>query len=614
LIPDYLSGRPFFLLKTYNCGELNKTNVGQTVKLAGWVDRRRDHGQIIFIDLRDRSGIIQIVFNPETSKHTHEIASELRSEYVIQVTGQVAQRPEGTLNPKLATGEIEIIAGDMVILNVARTPPFYINEDVDVNENVRLKYRYLDLRRERMQKNIILRHEVIKFMRNFLYNKGFLEVETPMLIKSTPEGARDYLVPSRLYAGKFYALPQSPQQLKQLLMVAGLEKYFQMAKCFRDEDSRKDRQPEFTQLDLEMSFVQEEDILNLMEELFTSLIKTLKPEFKIQTTFPRLSFAEAMEKYGSDKPDLRFGLEIADLSDIAANSDFSIFKSVVAEGGKVKGILAPGCCNYSRSQLDELNTFVHNLGAAGLLTITLGNEPGSLNDLTMDMVKSRAAKFLTLDQVKQMATRLGARIGDLLLIIAGKPEVTSAVLGELRKEMAQRLNLIDPNVLKLAFIVDFPLLNWNKDEKRWEAMHHPFTQPQEEDAHLLEDHPEKVHGRHYDLVCNGYELGGGSIRIHNSELQRRVFRVLGHSDERITQLFGHLLEAFEYGAPPHGGIAVGVDRFIMLLAREETIRDVIAFHKNQTAYDMMLDAPAAVSQNQIDELHIKSIPENKIAE
>jgi aspartyl-tRNA synthetase len=593
------------LLKSVNCAELNKKHIGQKVKLAGWVDRRRDHGQIIFIDIRDRSGIVQLTFNPETSKFTHEIASQLRNEYVVQVSGVVSARPQGTENTKLATGEIEILVDDAVILNIAKTPPFYINEDIDINENVRLKYRYLDIRRERMKRNIITRHEVVRFMREFLYNKGFLDIETPILMKSTPEGARDYLVPSRLYPGKFYALPQSPQQFKQLLMVGGIEKYFQIAKCFRDEDSRKDRQPEFTQLDIEMSFVEEEDILNLLEELFTSMMEKLKPELKINKPFLRLPYAEAMNKYGSDKPDLRFGLEIGELSDIAAKTEFGVFKSVVAEGGKVKGIVAPGCCAYTRSQLDELNALSQNLGAAGLLTITLGNGPGNLKDLTMDMVKSRAAKFLTLDQVKQMADRLGAKMGDLILIIAGKSETANAVLGELRKEMGQRLKLINPNELKFAFIVDFPLLNWNKEENRWEAMHHPFTQAKEQDLHLMDSAPEKVHGRHYDLVCNGYELGGGSIRIHNSELQHRVFRLLGHTDESIERLFGHLLEAFEYGAPPHGGVAVGVDRFVMIIQGEETIRDVIVFPKNQSAYDLMFEAPAEVSPKQIDELHIK---------
>jgi aspartyl-tRNA synthetase len=456
-----------------------------------------------------------------------------------------------------------------------------------------------------MKSNIILRHEVIRFMREYLYSRGFLEIETPIMMKSTPEGARDYLVPSRLYPGKFYALPQSPQQFKQLLMVAGMEKYFQIARCFRDEDSRKDRQPEFTQLDIEMSFIDEEDILNLLEGLFTSMVEKLKPELKINKPFTRMRYAEAMEKYGSDKPDLRFGLEISDISDIAVRTEFGIFKSVVSEGGKVKGIVAPGCCTYTRSQLDELNALVQKLGAPGLLTVTLGNGPGELKDLTMDMVKSRASKFLTIDQVKEMAERLGARMGDLLLIVAGKADVVTAVLGELRKEMGQRLKLIDPKELNFAFIVDFPLLNWNKEDGRWEAMHNPFTQPREEDIHLLDSAPEKVRGRHYDFVCNGYEIAGGSIRIHNAELQRRIFRLFGHSEEKINALFGHLLEAFEYGAPPHGGVAPGIDRFVMLLAGEETIRDVIAFPKNQSAYDMMFNAPDEVSQKQIDEIHIK---------
>ncbi|MDD5701096.1 MAG: aspartate--tRNA ligase [Dehalococcoidales bacterium] len=596
------------MLKTDNCAELNKSDVGKKVKLAGWVDRRRDHGSLIFINLRDRSGSIQVVFNPEISKFSHEIASQLRSEYVVLVSGEVVARLPENVNPRMPTGDIEIVAREVVILNVAKTPPFYINEDVDVNENVRLKYRYLDLRRDRMKNNIILRHEVIKFMREYLYSKGFLEVETPIMMKSTPEGARDYLVPSRLYPGKFYALPQSPQQFKQLLMVAGVEKYFQIAKCFRDEDSRKDRQPEFTQLDIEMSFINEEDILSLLEDLFTSLVEKLRPDLKINRPFPRLPYAEVIDKYGTDKPDLRFGLEIADLSDIAARTEFGVFKSVVAEGGKVKGILAPGCCAYTRSQLDELNEIAQKLGAAGLLTISLGSQPGSLQDLTMDMVKSRASKFITLDQVKEMAERVGAKMGDLLLIIAGKAEVANSVLGELRQEMGHRLNLIDPKELNFTFIVDFPLLNWNKDEQRWEAMHNPFTQPREEDLHLLDTTPEKVRGRHYDFVCNGFEIAGGSIRIHNAELQRRIFRLFGHSDEKIDKLFGHLLEAFEYGAPPHGGVAPGIDRFVMLLAGEETIRDVIAFPKNQSAYDMMFDAPDEVSQKQIEEIHIKIVP------
>ncbi len=593
------------MLKTHSCGELNKRGAGTKVTLAGWVDRRRDHGGLIFIDLRDREGIVQVVFNPEISKQCHTIASEMHNEYVVRVSGEVALRPPGTENPKLPTGDVEVIAQNTDILNPSKTPPFYINEDVEVDENLRLKYRYLDLRRARMQENLLLRHRVIKYIRDFLDTKAFIEVETPILIKSTPEGARDYLVPSRLHPGEFYALPQSPQQLKQLLMVAGVEKYFQIAKCFRDEDTRADRQPEFTQLDLEMSFVEEEDILNLMEELFISMVKAIKPDLRLIKPFPRLSYAEAMERYGTDKPDLRFGLEIRDLSDITVQSSFSIFRSAIANGGKVKGIYAPGCATYTRGQLEELNRIAQALGAEGLVTISLGTSAGSLNDLTIEMVRSVAAKFLTLDQIKQMAERLGANTGDLLLIIAGEPEVVSTVLAELRQEMGRRLKLAEPDLFVFAFIVDFPLLKRNEEAGRWESEHHPFTAPRDEDMPLLDTSPEKVRGKHYDMICNGYEIGGGSLRIYTSELQRRVFRLLGYSDAEIDVQFGHMLEAFEYGAPPHGGIALGLDRIVMLLAGEETIREVIAFPKNQSAVDLTFNAPSPVSEEQLAELHLR---------
>ncbi len=593
------------MLKTHTCGELNREHVGVKVTLAGWVDRRRDHGGLTFIDLRDREGIVQVVFNPETSKACHEIASEIRSEYVIKVSGEVAPRPPGTENFKLPTGEIEVIAHNTTILSPSKTPPFYINEDTEVDENLRLKYRYLDLRRARMQKNLLLRHRVVKFIRDFLDARGFIDVETPILIKSTPEGARDYLVPSRIYPGKFYALPQSPQQLKQLLMVAGVEKYFQIAKCFRDEDTRADRQPEFTQLDLEMSFVEREDILNLIEELITSLVKTLKPEARMPKPFPRLSYTEAMERYGIDKPDLRFGLEIGDLSDIAAQTGFSVFRSALNEGGKVKGICAPGCTNYTRTQLDELNKLAQSLGAKGLLTISLGESSGRLEDLTIEMVRSVAAKFLTIDQVKEIARRLGANIGDLLLIIAGKPTLVDAVLSELRQEMGRRLKLAEPGLFACAFIVDFPLLTRGEKTGRWEPMHHPFTEPNDGDAPLLDSAPERAKSKHYDFVCNGYEIGGGSIRIHTSGLQRQLFRLLGYKDEEVDELFGHLLEAFDYGAPPHGGIALGIDRLVMLLAGEESIREVIAFPKNQNAADLTFGAPAPVTDEQLTELHLR---------
>jgi len=593
------------LLKSHNCGELNKKHVGVKVTLAGWVDRRRDHGGLIFIDLRGSGGVVQVVFNPETSPQCHQVASDMRSEYVVRVSGEVAIRPAGTENPKLPTGGIEVIAQKAEILNPSKTPPFYINEDSEVDESLRLRYRYLDLRRPRMRENLILRHQTVRYIRNFLDARGFIDVETPILIKSTPEGARDYLVPSRLYPGKFYALPQSPQQLKQLLMVAGVEKYYQIARCFRDEDTRADRQPEFTQLDLEMSFIEEEDILTLFEELFTSMMEVVKPDSKVIKPFVRLTYAEAIERYGSDKPDLRYSLEIKDLTDIAARCDFSVFRSAVEREDKVKGICAPGCAEYSRSQLDELNKLVRSLGAGGLVTVALSASAGSLDDLTIDKIKSVAAKYLTLDEVKEMARRLGADVGDLLLIVAGKPELVNTVLGGLRQEIGQRLELADPNCFAFAFVYDFPLLWSNEKEGRWESMHHPFTEPRDEDVALLDTAPEKVRGKHYDIICNGYEIGGGSIRIHTAELQRKIFRLLGYSDPDIEERFGHLLEAFDYGAPPHGGIALGIDRVVMLLAGAETIREVIAFPKTQEAADLTFKAPASVTEEHLAELHLR---------
>jgi aspartyl-tRNA synthetase len=590
------------LLKDHSCGELKKKDIGTQVTLAGWVDRRRDHGGLIFIDLRDKSGIVQVVFNPETSKAAHKKASGVRSEYVLQVKGKVAARQKGTENPKLATGEIEVIAESAEVLNPSKVPPFYINEDVEVDENLRLKYRYLDLRRAGMKANLELRHRTIKFIRDFLDAKGFLDIETPILTKSTPEGARDYLVPSRIHAGKFYALPQSPQQMKQLLMVAGVEKYFQIAKCFRDEDTRADRQPEFTQLDLEMSFVDEDDILKLMEELFLALVKAIRPDIKVPKPFPHLSYAEAMRDYGTDKPDIRFGLKFQDLTDIFARSDFAIFRKAIDSGGRVKGICAPGCADYSRKQLDELNKFVVSLGGGGVVTMALTS---AIDKLKLDDVKSVVSKFLSLEQVKQIAQMFGAKAGDLLLIIGGKPKTVDSVLSELRLEMGRRLKLADPKTFRFAFVRHFPLLRWDEEAGRWEAEHHPFTAPWEEDIGLLESAPEKVRGKHYDVVCNGYEIGGGSIRIHQSELQRQIFRLAGYKDEEIDERFGHMLEAFTYGAPPHGGIAIGLDRVVMLLADEETIREVIAFPKNQAAVDLTFDAPSSVSRQQLEELHLR---------
>ena len=599
------------MLKTHSCGELGKEHIGQRVELAGWVNRRRDHGGLIFIDLRDREGIVQVAFNPEIAKTAHDVAQNMRGEFVVKVAGEVAHRPAGTENFKLPTGEVEVIVREAEILNTSQTPPFYINEEVEVDENVRLKYRYLDLRRTRMKNNLILRHKVVKFMRDFLDARGFIEIETPILIKSTPEGARDYLVPSRVHPGKFYALPQSPQQLKQLLMVAGLEKYYQIARCFRDEDLRADRQPEFTQLDLEMSFIDEEDILQLLEQMYTLMVETLLPGKKMLKPFPRLKYAECIDNYGSDRPDLRYGMQVRDLSDITAETEFGVFKNVIAKGGKVKGICASGGASFTKKQLEELGQVAQNFGAKGLVTMSLGSVPGSIDSLTMDMVKSMAAKFVTLGQVKAMAKRFEAKLGDLLLIIAGDARPTALALGGLRHDLGKRLKLADPDMFAFAFIVDFPYFERNKDTGNWETVHHPFTMPKDEDMPFLDSDIGKVRAKSYDIICNGYELSSGSIRIHNSDLQKKIFQILGYTDDQIQVRFGHMLEAFSYGAPPHGGIAPGIDRTVMLLAGEESIREVIAFPKNQSAADLTFDAPSPAREEQLKELHIKVEEEQK---
>ena len=582
------------MFRTHSCGELTAEHIGERVTLAGWVHRRRDHGGLVFIDLRDGAGLVQVVFNPEVSGAGHGVATVLRNEYVIQVAGDVAKRPPGTENPNIATGEVEVLVQQVQILNPSKTPPFYINEDIEVEENLRLRYRYLDLRRPRVKQNILLRHRVIKFMRDFLDERGFIEIETPILINSTPEGARDYLVPSRVHPGRFYALPQSPQQLKQLLMVAGFEKYFQVARCFRDEDLRADRQPEFTQLVLYLSFIDEEDILVLMEELFTSLVENITPVMRILKPFPRLSYRDAMERYGTDKPDLRYGLEIRVISDIVAGSEFTVFRSALDAGGVVRGICAPGCAHYSRRQLDELAEFVRTYGAKGLLTLPIGEQEA----------KSVLGKHLTADQIGEMERCFEAKEGDLLLLVAGETQMVEGSLGALRGEMARRLGLLDANLLVFCFILDYPLLE-KGEGSRWEPMHHPFTAPKDEDIPLIDSAPERVHAKHYDMVCNGCELSSGSIRIHNRELQEKVFNLLGYGKEEVKKRFGYLLEAFEYGAPPHGGIAPGIDRVVMLLAGAESIRDVIPFPKNKSAVDVMFDAPSEISEEQLKELHLR---------
>jgi aspartyl-tRNA synthetase len=586
------------MLKTANCGELRREQIGKTVTLAGWVHRRRDHGGLIFIDLRDRWGLTQIVFNPAASPDAHSIASTCRAEFVMRIEGAVEARPAGQENPELATGEIEVLAARAEVLNPAKVPPFVISKDDSVDETVRLTYRYLDLRRERMQHNLMLRHKVVKFMRDWLDGQGFIEIETPILTKSTPEGARDYLVPSRVKPGTFYALPQSPQQFKQLLMIAGFEKYFQIARCMRDEDLRADRQPEFTQLDLEMAYVDQEDVLSTVEALFTDLVHTVAPEKKMLTPWPRLTFAEAMTKYGSDKPDLRYALEMVDVSDLAENSGFSVFSSAVKNGGRVQGLRVPGVGNYTRKQLDEITEFVKAKGAKGLVTMSIETEG----------VKSPVAKFLSTSEIDQLRLRLGAELGDLLCFVADNKSVVAESLGALRREFGARLMLADEKLLTFAWILDFPLLEWNQQEGRWDAMHHPFTSPKPEDEQYLETDPGRVRANAYDMVCNGMELASGSIRIHRREMQAKVFSLLKISAEQQRERFGHMLEAFEYGAPPHGGIAPGIDRLVALLAGEESIRDVIAFPKTQQAEDLMMHAPSEVDEDQLELLHLSIEP------
>lgn len=583
------------------CGSLAVDDADQNVTLKGWVNRRRDLGGLIFIDLRDRFGITQVVFNPEVDAAAHEIANKLRNEYVVQVEGVVRKRSESTINPKMATGKIELEAHGITILNESKTPPFYINEEGDYDEAVRLKYRYLDLRRPSMQQNVLLRHRVVKHMRDFLDERGFVDVETPLLIRSTPEGARDFLVPSSAQPGEFYALPQSPQILKQLLMVSGLDRYYQIARCFRDEAQRADRQPEFTQLDIEMSFVTPDDLMDLMEALMIEITESYSNKTIMQKPFPRMTYQEAMDNYGNDRPDLRFGMELQDVSDSLRGTGFKAFAGVLENGGQVKGVVIPGCAGYTRKQIDEITDFAKEYGAKGLATMALAE--GGL--------KSPIAKFLSEAEIEAMTTGIGATEGDLVLFVADQPDVVAKTLSALRDEFGARLELADPNVMAYAWVVEFPLLTWDEDGKRWDATHNPFCGYFAEDEDKLVSDPGNIRSNQYDLVANGNELGGGSVRNHKRSQQEKVFGLMGMSAAEQEERFGSLLTALEYGAPPHGGIAFGLDRTVMLLANEENIREVIAFPKNNRGMDLMFEAPAPVEKSQLDDIGLQLKPTAK---
>lgn len=582
--------------RTHRCAELSLEHIGQTVTVMGWCQKRRDLGGVMFADLRDRSGILQVVFRSEIDPELFNKADKIRNEYVIAVVGQVIKRDPETVNPKIPTGEIEVVAQELRILSTADTPPFYIEEDSDVNEQVRLKYRFLDLRRPDMQRNIILRHRVAKIARDYYDQQGFLEIETPMLTKSTPEGARDYLVPSRVHPGKFYALPQSPQLFKQLLMVSGFDRYFQIVKCFRDEDLRADRQPEFTQIDLEMSFVNVEDVLAVNEGFIAKLFKeTLGVE--LETPFLRMPYKEAMDRFGSDKPDIRFGLELVNISDIVKNCGFKVFADAVASGGSVRAINAKGCgAKFSRREIDALVDFVKVYKAKGMAWIAVEE-----NEL-----KSAITKFLSEDDIKSILQRVNAEPGDLICFVADKDDIVYASLGALRSELARKLDLVKKDEFKFLWVTEFPLLEYDEEEKRWVAKHHPFTSPMDEDLQYLDQDPGRVRAKAYDIVLNGVEIGGGSIRIHDQQLQSKMFELLGFTKEQAWERFGFLLEAFRFGTPPHGGMAFGLDRLVMLMAGRDSIRDVIAFPKIQNASCPLTNAPDFVEPRQLKELHIRT--------
>ncbi|MDA1477400.1 aspartate--tRNA ligase [Bacillus changyiensis] len=581
--------------RTYYCGEIIETAIGETIVLKGWVQKRRDLGGLIFIDLRDRSGIVQVVFNPDVSKDALAIAETIRSEYVLDITGKVIAREESTINPNLKTGKIEIQAESVTVLNTAKTPPFSIDHQAsEVSEDIRLKHRYLDLRRPAMFNTLRMRHNVTKSVRRFLDDHGFLDIETPVLTKSTPEGAREYLVPSRVHKGEFYALPQSPQLFKQLLMVSGFDRYYQIARCFRDEDLRADRQPEFTQIDIEASFMSQEDIMKLSEEMMAEVMRETRG-MEISLPLPRMSYDVAMNLYGSDKPDTRFGMLLTDISEIVQDSDFKVFSSAVANGGAVKAINVKGAAaNFSRKDIDALGEFVANYGAKGLAWLKS----------EADGLKGPIAKFFADEKQESLKEALNAEEGDLLLFIADRLKVVNQALGELRLKLGKQLQLIDESMYNFLWVVDWPLLEYDAEDGRFYAAHHPFTMPVREDLHLIETHPEKIKAQAYDLVLNGYELGGGSIRIFEKDVQDQMFALLGFTEEEAQERFGFLLEAFEYGAPPHGGIALGLDRLVMLLSGRTNLRDTIAFPKTASASCLMTEVPSEVDSAQLDELDL----------
>ena len=583
--------------RSHYCGDLHAADVGKEVTLMGWVHSRRDHGGLIFIDLRDREGVTQVAFNPEINAAVHGKAHDLRNEYVIAVKGTVSRRPEGTVNPDLKTGEIEVLADDLTVLNESRTSPFEISSRHGISEDVRLKYRYLDLRRSGLQENLILRHRIVQTARNYFNEKKCIEIETPFLTKSTPEGARDYLVPSRVNPGRFYALPQSPQLFKQILMIAGYDRYYQIVKCFRDEDLRADRQPEFTQIDLELSFIQEEDIYEIIEGLLVAIFKDVK-HVSLPHPFPRLTYQEALARYGLDKPDTRFGMELKNLTSSFADSKFKVFSQAVAAGGIILGLNAKGCAEYSRKELDDLTDLAKVYGAQGLAWIKV----------VADGVQSPIAKFFAETELQTLIRTLDAHPGDLLLMVTdARPKVAYTALGQLRIHLGDKLGLMDPNTWCPLWVTEFPLLEYNEEERRYEAMHHPFTSPAEDDPMRLKENPEHVKARAYDLVLNGNEIGGGSIRIHRKDMQQAMFAALKIGEDEARSKFGFLLDALEYGAPPHGGIALGLDRLVMLICGIESIRDVIAFPKTQKATCLMTDAPSQVSERQLRELALKTV-------